>query len=73
MRRRNKLHIPRFRASAKARPFRCFSSPNVNRFAGFTFGFKAPAAPYIVKARRLCREGKLIGHEEARGGTLRGF
>ena len=29
--RRSKLHIPRFRLTAKARSFRCFSFPNRNR------------------------------------------
>ena len=35
----HKLHIPRFRASAKARPFRCSSFPKHKRFAGLCFGF----------------------------------
>ena len=37
-RRPHKLHIPRFRASAKARPFRCSSFPKHKRFAGLCFG-----------------------------------
>ena len=37
--RRRKLHIPRFRLTAKARSFRCSSSPNVTRLsAGLTLG-----------------------------------
>ena len=35
--RRHKLHILRFRASAKAHPFRCASSQNRNRVAGLRF------------------------------------
>ena len=35
--RRHKLHILRFRASAKANPFRCASSQNRNRVAGLRF------------------------------------
>ena len=37
-RRPHKLHIPRFRASAKTRPFRCSSFPKHKRFAGLCFG-----------------------------------
>ena len=33
-----KLHIPRFRINAKARPFRCSSFPKRKRFAGLHFG-----------------------------------
>ena len=41
-RRPHKLHIPRFRASAKARPFRCSSFPKHKRFAGLCFGSLVP-------------------------------
>ena len=36
--RRRKLHIPRFRLAAKARSFRCSSSPHATRFAGLARG-----------------------------------
>ena len=36
-----KLHILRFRTSAKAHPFRCSSSPKCKRFAGLHFGFNS--------------------------------
>ena len=35
---RRKLHIPRFRLAAKARSFRCSSSPHATRFAGLARG-----------------------------------
>ena len=39
--RRNKLRIPRPAANGRSRSLRCCSSPNVNHFAGFTFGYNS--------------------------------
>ena len=36
--RRRKLHVPRFRLTAKARSFRCSDSPHATRFAGLARG-----------------------------------
>ena len=48
-----KLHIPRFRINAKARPFRCSSSPKCKRCAGLHFGsiLRADAREFLAAAR----------------------
>ena len=63
-RRPHKLHIPRFHASVKARPFRCSSFPKHKRFAGLCFGFlRVPAfvpVEYLTYgSRKRCRVFRL--------------